>query len=275
MRLQHSTEYEFLDSPTDGASRPPGGGGEEAKRGANRATLRKARRAAAGLAGLGLLLAGCDIPRLDPVTAVELSDPAQRHPIELARRRRGLEIELPHGPGGLAANQITDVHRFVGRFKAESTGRLKVAAPAGARDRDAVALAVQSLEQIAFEHGLDRRRLEVSRVPSPARGWPTLHLSYDAQVAISPDCGHWSVNVADDVERLPMPNHGCANQRNFAAMLDNARDLAVPRDLDEGSFERRGTTWTEYVTGKPAAGGGADIGSGGDAKGKAKAKSGN
>ena len=47
-----------------------------------------------------------------------------------------------------------------------------------------------------------------------------------------------------------MPNLGCANQHNLAAMVANPADLLGPRSETARPSERRDVTWGKYVQGQ-------------------------
>ncbi len=229
-------------------------------------TRRHRSRAAARalFAGCALLaVAACERGyRISDETAIMLQDPAQRHPIELGSKRRSLDIELPYGREGLVGSQLSDVHRFVGRYKAEGTGRLSIATPSNARDRELVNRVLSDLGEIAGDHGVPRRAIEVVRVPGRDKGWPTVRLSYSRLTAVPPDCGNWPEEVSVDYDRVPYENYGCATQRNLAVMIDNPRDLVTPRAETDRAAERRQKTFDKYV-GASASGGGGDKADGG------------
>ena len=59
-------------------------------------------------------------------------------------------------------------------------------------------------------------------------------------------CGNWSQNAADMAQNLPMPDFGCSNQHNLAAMISEPRDLMTPRGMTPADATRRGTVINTY-----------------------------
>ena len=83
---------------------------------------------------------------------------------------------------------------------------------------------------------------------------PPLRLSYMRYVAEGPDCGHeWSENIGETRNNLASANHGCANQKNLAAMIANPADLLGPRTEGPRYSERRDDAFGKYAKGKATA----------------------
>ena len=86
--------------------------------------------------------------------------------------------------------------------------------------------------------------------PGDRNSAPPIRVSYLRYVADAPECGRWPTNLAREPYNLPFPNMGCANQRNFAAMVANPADLIGPRSMSPRSSERRDFTWGKYIHGE-------------------------
>jgi pilus assembly protein CpaD len=82
-------------------------------------------------------------------------------------------------------------------------------------------------------------------------------LFYDSVVAVGPECGDWSEDVNRSPQLKPAPIFGCASRRNLAHMVAEPTDLLIPQSETPRQSDRRTTTYKEYVTHKPEAGGGA------------------
>lgn len=201
-------------------------------------------------AGLG----GCRSMMLDDETAVELSDPSKRHAVAFATEPEMLLVEVAPGGQGLSPNQQADVLRFVERYKSESTGSLRLAAPKGAGAHLAVSNAARQLEGIVRGAGVDSSAIETARFASDKRGTQVLRLSYDRTMAVAPQCADWGTDLGENRERIPYNNFGCATQRNFALNVANARDMMGPQAELPRSAERRSTVWSQYVTAGAAPG---------------------
>lgn len=208
--------------------------------------LRRVRRL--GIAAvLACAAAGGGCNRLDDYTAADLHDATKRHPIAYASRPETLYVEVAPGGRGLSANQEADVFRFVERYKAESTGSLRIAAPRSAGAHIAVSTSARQVESIVRSAGIAPQSVEATRYALEAREAPALRLSYDRTIAVAPQCADWGTNLGENRERLPYNDFGCATQRNLALNVANGRDLLAPQEEVPRSSERRSSTWTKYV----------------------------
>lgn len=207
------------------------------------------RLCAAGFVVAGLALAGC----VDDMTAAAISNPAAHHPVSYGASPESLLVQVAPYGRGLSANQEADVWRFIERYKAESTGSLRIEAPKAA----AVSRSMRQVEGLVNNAGIDPRAVQIARNGGGGRYGPAVRLTYDRTVAVPPDCGDWSDDLGENRERLPYNNFGCASQRNLALTVANGRDLQMPQQETPRSSERRSTTWSEYVgaaTGSSASG---------------------
>lgn len=200
-----------------------------------------------GLATLALG-AGVGCKRLDNATARVLSDPEKNHAIHFSSETETLYVELPHGGQSLSHNQAADVRRFVERYKAESKGNIRIAAPRTMGGRFAVARSMRQVEDIVSGAGIPRHAIQLQDYSgrNPEFG-PAIRLGYRRPVALPPQCEDFSKDIGVDRERLPTRNFGCASQNNLALMVANSRDLQFPQASAPRSSERRSATWTEYV----------------------------
>jgi pilus assembly protein CpaD len=199
-----------------------------------------------------LTLAGCrelHPPRLDNLTARELSDAGTRYPIGTTARTEALYVEVAPTGEGLSPNQETDVYRFIERYKAEGSGRLKIAAPASAKGHLTASRSVRQIEELVIGAGIPQRAIEPVRSDAGGRQSGAIKLAYERPVAVAPHCGDWPEDLGQNRERLPYPQHGCATQRNLALTVANSRDLNEPQDETPRSSELRSSHWGKY-TGK-------------------------
>ncbi len=206
-------------------------------------------------ASLALLTAtGCR--GLDNYTARVLSDPEKKHAINYTSESETLYVELPSGGGDLSQNQAADVRRFVERYKVESTGGIRIAAPRSMGGRFAIARSMRQVEDIVSGAGIPRHaiRMQDYSGSNPEFG-PALRLAYRRPVALPPHCEDFSKDMGVDRERLTTRNFGCASQSNLALMVANSRDLKHPQQSAPRSSERRSVTWTDYVGAGGDAGG--------------------
>jgi pilus assembly protein CpaD len=202
---------------------------------------------AAAVLGLAAVQSGCR--RLEDYEAAELSNPEKRHPIAYSSVSETLYVEVGPGSAGLSPNQEADVYRFVERFKAESTGTLRLGSPRRAGAHLAVSNSARQVQDIVHGAGVAPSALEIVRYAGEPRMGPALQLSYDRPVAVAPECADWGTDLGENRERLPFNNFGCATQRNMALTVANARDLQHPQAETPRSSEVRSTSWTKYTSG--------------------------
>jgi pilus assembly protein CpaD len=209
-----------------------------------------------------VLLPACEEHRgPDDAVAVGLGKPELRHPIHFTAHTEVLDVEVPEGVEGLSANQHIDVYRFLDRYKREAKGRLVITAPAGPRDPASIAHSLRGIQRHVAEAGIDYRLTRTAK--RRAADIPVIRLLYRRPVAVPPVCDKWGEDVGRNEARVPYPNFGCATQRNFAIMVDNARDLLRPQDEDPRASERRSVLWSGYAGGKAASEG--NVSGGGEA----------
>jgi pilus assembly protein CpaD len=193
------------------------------------------------LAAVGL--AGC----ADNQTALVLNEPQRRHAIQFADRTEKLFVEVGPRGYGLSENQHVDVVRFLERFKAESTGRLKIVAPTGgSADRS-----VRDVSALALEAGISPQAVTIDHLRSSGSR-RALQLSFVRPVAIPPVCEDWTEDLGHNRDRVNYPNFGCATQRSLGLMVANPRDLMEPRPETPRGSERREATWSTYTKGTAA-----------------------
>jgi pilus assembly protein CpaD len=213
-----------------------------------------------------VLLPACEEHRRteDAAVAVGLGNPEQRHPINFTARKASLDVEVPVGAEGLSPNQHVDVYRFLDRYKREANSRLVIAVPTAPRHPASMARSLQDIQRQMVEAGVDYR-LVAGGAKQGTATVPSIRLAYQYPVAVPPVCDKWGENVGRNEARVPYPNFGCATQHNLAVMIDNSRDLKRSQDEDPRSSERRGATWSGYVSSSGKGEGDSGGGGGGDA----------
>lgn len=197
-------------------------------------------------------LSGCsydEIGRKEP--NFDLVEPAQRHPIMVSQQPTNLALNIPRGSSGLSPSERADVLEFARRFRTGDAGdsRLVIQAPSGSDNEIAAMQAVQQVRAMLADNGFSDSLVSVEAYQADKRANAPVRVSYMRYVAEGPDCGHWTANVAYTPNNLPMPNLGCANQKNLAAMVANPADLVGPRTMTPHSSERRDVIWDKYQKG--------------------------
>ncbi len=164
------------------------------------------RAGAAGAMLAGLALAGC----VDDFTAAAISNPSTHHPIAYGTSPESLFVEVAPQGDGLSRNQHADVWRFIERYKAESTGSLRIEAPKSARGHLSLSRSMRQVEEMVQDAGIDPRAVQVVRQGGKSSHAAALVMTYDRTIALPPECGDWSDDLGVNRERLPYNNFGCA-----------------------------------------------------------------
>ena len=199
---------------------------------------------------LTLSVAGCaQGPRMQaPFT---LADPSARHPIQVGEGEAMLDIAAPRGSRGLSGTQWNRLYGYLSNYHERGTGGLVIRTPSGSSNQAAAKRAYNDVRHAMRRSGISPRNVRVE--PYYANGDPSapVRLSYMEFRAQGPDCPDWSENVSRNPANLPMPNMGCATQKNLAAMIADPQDLLSPRPEAPRPGERRDTVWGKYVRGEP------------------------
>lgn len=212
---------------------------------------RAGRRLVLGLAAAALL-AGCESDRYgyapEPSLTVE-----QRYPITLAESREVLELPVGVDSRRLTAGQRVEVASFLRAYRAGGSGPLIIRAPSGTRNEAAALSAIDEIRELVGASAISTVSFGVYRPGDRRLAHAPVLLAYTGVKAVSPACGDWSENIAANYSNKRYPNFGCASQQNLAAMVDNPRDLELPRGTDPASSERRQTVRDKYIAGEATA----------------------
>src|SRR5262245_7154536 len=216
---------------------------------------------------------GSEHRQLDSATAVGLSNPELRYPIQFAAKRETLDIEVPADADGLSPSQHIDVVRFLERQPQNAKSRLVVFVPQGARPA-AIARFLQDLQRHIADAGVNYRIIKMTAWERGPNTVPSIRLAYERPIAAAPTCGDGSEDVGRNERRIAYPDWGCTSVHNLAVMVDDNGGLHRAPPEDPHARERRAQTWSTYVGNAGKAGGGeassASSGSKGSAAGVAK-----
>ncbi|MBX9925144.1 MAG: CpaD family pilus assembly protein [Hyphomicrobiaceae bacterium] len=220
----------------------------------NVTAIRRLSPIAAALLSVSLI--GCThehFAKVDP--NFDLIHPAERHPILVSQKPSTLSVSVAKGSSGLTPKTRAELLSFAQRYRAGDAGdsKLVVAAPSGSGNEIAAMHAVQEIRGLLVDNGFAESSVTVEAYNADHEAQPPVRVSYMRYVAEGPECGHWPTNLAWEPNNLPMPNLGCANQRNLAAMVQNPGDLIGPRATTARSNERRDEVWQRYQKGQPTA----------------------
>jgi pilus assembly protein CpaD len=208
-------------------------------------SIHRSLRGGAALAALclALLAGGCNTD--SAATAPYPTDFRDRYPIKFAERDQAIEIYVGSGHGRLTATQRAEVAAFARAWRRESSGLLVMDVPVGTRGESASRRAAHEITSVLAAMGVPQAA--INRRPYQPReraGLAPVRIAYPLVRAVSAPCGLWRENIgpgADlrETENDPFWNHGCATQRNLAAMVANPEDLVQPRAETRPDAARR------------------------------------
>jgi pilus assembly protein CpaD len=206
------------------------------------------------IAGIGAVLVGCN--HTAEVVAPIPHDYRHRHPIVISEDNHALEIFIGGKRGGLAAEQRADVLAFAQTWQREATGGIIIDTPAATGNARAAADSLHDVRGILAAAGVPPHAVRVRPYrPADPRALATIRLNYPKMGAQAGPCGLWPDDLgptSDPVYRENRPhwNHGCANQRNMAAMIDYPADLVQPRGETAAYQARRTFVLDRYRRGQ-------------------------
>ena len=209
------------------------------------------------VAGLGVSLAGC-------YTATQgkgsfPSDYRQRHPIAIKEGDRTLEVFVGNTRGGLTPVQRAEIVAYAQTWAREGTGGLLIDVPAGTPNELAAGDALREIRSILAAAGVAPYAVNVRPYrPVSSAVLATIKIHYPRISAEAGPCGLWPNDLGPSFDRTynenqPYYNHGCATQRNLAAMVDDKADLVQPRAETPAHTPRRTTAIEKYRKGESPA----------------------
>lgn len=224
-------------------------------------TSRRAGSAVAML-GLGLMLGACNHTGqrdLDATGAVPV-DYRQRHPIAIQEADQTVHVFVGNGRGGLTGPQRADIAALGQSWLREGTGRITIDTPVQTPNARAAADSLREIRSLLGAMGVPAHAVVVRDYrPTDPRLFAAIRVNYPRITASVGPCGLWpddlgpSINNPGYFENRPSYNHGCATQRNLAAMVDNPSDLVQPRPETPAYTARRTASFEKYRKGNSTA----------------------
>jgi pilus assembly protein CpaD len=228
----------------------------------NASTSHRRKRAAylaAALVGLGLSLGGC--MHDEPMSSLNEGIPGDyrlRHPIAVEEANNSIVVFVGKGRGGLSAEQRADVMGLAQTWLHEGTGAISADIPVDTANARAAADSLREIQAMLSAAGVPPRGLIVRKYhPQDPQHLAAIRLSYPRLHATAGPCGLWPEDLGPSVknksyyENKQYYNFGCANQRNFAAMVENPSDLVQPRPETPAYTARRTAAFQKYRKGDP------------------------
>jgi len=208
------------------------------------------------LLGASVILGACQETTREIVMANNPDDYRFRHPIAIEEANKSVVIFVGHARGGLTAPQQSDVIGLAQIWQREATGAIVADVPVDTPNAAAAADALRAVRSLLAASGVPSRAISVHKYhPDNPRLMPVIKLNYTRIAAVAGPCGLWpddlgpSINNPDYADNRQYYNFGCANQRNFAAMIDNPADLVQPRSETPAYTARRTEAFEKYRKG--------------------------
>ena len=200
--------------------------------------MSKTRTIGAALAALAAAsLGGCTTDFYDArMKGFTPELPEQTYPIEVVRG--AVRLEIPAAHARLSAEEETAIRRLAGQAVSYRSP-VTVSRPAGSINAEVVAARIT---RMLTEAGIDPARIH--NVTHPGGGPVTV--SFRRKFAVTRECGDWSKPSVETSANRVLPNFGCAQQHNIAAMVDNPEDFERPRVMTPPDAENRVTAITKY-----------------------------
>jgi pilus assembly protein CpaD len=173
------------------------------------------------------------------------------HPIAVDTRLVSASVEVPSDTFTLAAVDRDKVASVVADYRSRGFGKLAITTPAGTQNSAAGLQVAAEMTEIARQQGVSPLRIEIAPYrAADSEKAPPVVLTYMIYEATATPCGDFSRNLAFAPLNQLEPNYGCATQNNLAAMVENPRDLAVPRDEAPADQGRRAAMLGKYRQGQ-------------------------
>jgi pilus assembly protein CpaD len=204
----------------------------------NPAGTRKNAYVLQALSVAAVLLAGsCAAPTNDGTV---FSDGLRNHPITVAPHYETVNVAFSDASAGLSPEDGTKLANFAEDYLMRGDGAISISAPKGPNSSAALSYFGEELAHM----GVPRSRILVGT--HDASGDTHVEIGYIAYGAKADACGNWSQNAAEMAQNIPLPDFGCSNQHNLAAMVSEPRDLMAPRGMTPADATRRGTVINTY-----------------------------
>jgi pilus assembly protein CpaD len=210
-----------------------------------------------------VIVVGCKSASTQTVTgSVYPYDYRERHPIRFDEADRSIQLLVGSGRGDLTGPQRAQVTALGSAWRRESTGIIVIDVPKGTRNERAARYAVQEAQSLLRANGVPARAVRVRKYDPPQTSeLGPIRISYARIEATAGPCGEWPedtgvspspslTGMPPSMDNRPSWNHGCATQKNLAAMVANPEDLIQPRPETPSLAARRQTVMDKYRKGE-------------------------
>lgn len=208
---------------------------------------------------IAAVLVGCKTTERTEITNSIPHDYRLRHPIAVREKAQTLTVFIGDARSGLTATQRAEVLGIVPGWRSDATGGIVIEMPVGAPNERVAGGVAREIRSLLASSGVPGNSIEIRpyRTQDPMR-LGTVRVTYPKMAAETGPCGLWPDDVGPTYSRVyasnqPHWNHGCANQRNLAAQVENPADLVQPRAEGPAMASRRATALDKYRKGESPA----------------------
>jgi pilus assembly protein CpaD len=194
-------------------------------------------------------IVGCASP-VENSTA-QLFTAEKAYPIKVEPQVVTLVVLVDADGRGLSNGESDRIAAFAEQWKETGHGAITLSAPGGTSNQTRATDALKSVSKLLAGHQVPKPLIKTSIYPGAANDVDApITLSFVTDTAVAAECGqNWSENMSFTPRNTPWPEFGCSTQHNFAAMLEDPRDLTRPRASDRADAMRRGTVLKKYREG--------------------------
>lgn len=198
-------------------------------------------------AAVAVALAACEAP-------TRLSDYEEQQPLTVVQKDVELVLDTAVEFEPLTLLETKALQAFVSDYQARAAGPITIqmhrrdAAHGDAETR------IGEMRKLLSRAGISAGEINVLPLGTTAPRDAAIVLSFRANEAVLPECGHWSTSQTYNWSNRSQINHGCATQRNLGATIANPGDLNKAATLSNSDASRGERILNSYRSGATAGG---------------------
>lgn len=184
-------------------------------------------------------------------TGAPVSGAVDRHEIRVTEAAQRLEIPVSTGASTLPAGAQAELSGFASGYLQYGHGALILSTPSGSANSDAASVLANETRRALVDAGVSYAAVAGSTYDASGVANAPLVLSFARFEAHAPECAPiWEQDLGHQSNNQAWDSFGCATQANLAAMIEDPRDLATPRDMAARDSGRRDTVMDAYRAGQ-------------------------
>lgn len=198
--------------------------------------------------GVSALSACASVPT---PTGAPVAGAMDRHEINVTQGAERLEIPVSTGAAALPADAQAQLSGFASGYLRYGHGALILSTPSGSANSDSASVLANETRRALVDAGVSYAAVAGSTYDAAGVADAPLVLTFARFEAQAPDCAPiWEQDLAHQSNNQAWASFGCATQSNLAAMVEDPRDLATPRDMAARDSARRDTVMDAYRAGQ-------------------------